>query len=161
MSIDELNALSDTEKRALYKSHEMNIRQCIGEAVPTAVMREVAHNIKKNLMLKRFGSIDIAKIVQTYQLDDCANLHAFVKDNPEHLDLFSLMRITELCNSKREDNAAFYTNKFIINEIMDRLPTFSKDEIHIIEPSVAQAVFCRFCSKNMKMYRVSSSMSLI
>lgn len=147
MSIDELNALSDAEKRALYKSHEMNIRQCIGEAVPTAVMHEVAHNIKKNLMLKRFCSVDIRKIIQTYQLDDCANLHVFVKDNPEHLDLFSLMRITELCNSKREDNAAFYTNKFIINEIMGRLPTVSKDEIHIIEPSVGAGGFLPFLFK--------------
>lgn len=45
------------------------------------------------------------------------------------------MRITELCNARREKNAAFYTNKFIVNEIMGQLPVFNKETIRILEPS--------------------------
>ena len=57
------------------------------------------------------------------------------------------MRITELCNANREENAAFYTNKFIVNEIMDHLPSFNKNEIRILEPSVGAGNFIPFLFK--------------
>ncbi len=44
-------------------------------------------------------------------------------------------------------NAAFYTNKFIVNEIMGRLPVFNKDEIRILEPSVGAGSFIPFLFK--------------
>jgi DNA (cytosine-5)-methyltransferase 1 len=57
------------------------------------------------------------------------------------------MRITELCNAERKDNAAFYTNKFIVNEIMSCLPYFNKEAIRIIEPSVGAGGFLPFLIK--------------
>lgn len=147
MSDEELNALSEKEKRAVYKTHEMNIRQCLGEAVPTEIMRQVAHNIRTCLARKHLESIDVNKIIAQYSLDQKDNLFSFVEQNPENLDVATLMRITELCNAKREENAAFYTNKFIVNEIMGRLPSFSKDTIHILEPSVGTGSFLPFLFK--------------
>lgn len=146
-SDEELNALSENEKRAVYKAHEMNIRQCLGEAVPTEIMRQVAHSIRACLLRKHLESVDINKIIVQYSLDHKANLFTFVEQNPENLDIATLMRITELCNAKREENAAFYTNKFIVNEIMGRLPSFSKDIIHILEPSVGTGSFLPFLFK--------------
>lgn len=142
--IDELNALPDEEKRAIYKAHEMNIRQCLGEAVPTEIMRQVAHNIRSCLAKKHLESIDINKLILNYALDKKENLYSFVEKNPEDLDISTLMRIAELCNAKREENAAFYTNKFIVNEIMGSLPSFSKDVVHILEPSVGTGSFLPF-----------------
>lgn len=142
--IDELNALPDEEKRAIYKAHEMNIRQCLGEAVPTEIMRQVAHNIRSCLAKKHLESIDINKLILNYALDKKENLYSFVEKNPEDLDVSTLMRIAELCNAKREENAAFYTNKFIVNEIMGSLPSFSKDVVHILEPSVGTGSFLPF-----------------
>lgn len=144
---DELNALSEKEKCAVYKAHEMNIRQCLGEAVPTEIMRQVAHNIRTSLARKHLESIDINKIITQYSLDQKDNLFVFVEQNPENLDVATLMRITELCNAKREENAAFYTNKFIVNEIMGRLPSFSKDTVRILEPSVGTGSFLPFLFK--------------
>lgn len=144
---DELNALSEKEKRAIYKAHEMNIRQCLGEAVPTEIMRQVAYNIRTCLARKHLESIDINKIIAQHSLDQKENLLSFVEQNPENLDIATLMRITELCNAKREENAAFYTNKFIVNEIMGRLPSFSKDTIRILEPSVGTGSFLPFLFK--------------
>ena len=92
-------------------------------------------------------SVDVNKFILQYELEKKDNLRRFIKNNPENLDIATLMRITELCNAKREENAAFYTNKFIVNEIMGRLPTFSKDEIHIIEPSVGAGSFLPFLFK--------------
>ena len=144
MSLEELNALSNEEKLDVYKSHEMNIRQCLGEAVPTEIMRQLAAAIRNKLAQKRCESIEINRIIADYHLDNRENLRAFLRDNPMELDVASLMRITELCNARREKNAAFYTNKFIVNEIMGSLPTFGKDEIRILEPSVGAGSFIPF-----------------
>ncbi len=147
MSLEELNALSEREKQDIYKNHEINIRQCLGEAVPTEIMRQLAVAIRSRLEQKRCESIEINRIIADYHLDERENLCSFLRDNPLALDVASLMRITELCNARREKNAAFYTNKFIVNEIMGSLPTFSKDEIRILEPSVGAGSFIPFLFK--------------
>ena len=147
MSLEELNALSDKEKQEVYKKHEMNIRQCLGEAVPTEIMRQLAAAIRTKLEQKRCESIEINRIIADNHLDGRESLCAFLKDNPLELDMASLVRITELCNARREKNAAFYTNKFIVNEIMGSLPTFSKGEIRILEPSVGAGSFIPFLLK--------------
>ena len=146
-SLEELNALSDKEKRKIYKEHEVNIRQCLGEAVPTEIMRQLAVNIRSKLEEKRCESIEINRLIAEDELDDREKLCAFLRGNPEELDVASLMRIIELCNARREKNAAYYTNKFIVNEIMGSLPSFSKDEIRILEPSVGAGSFIPFLFK--------------
>jgi len=147
LDIKRLNSLDLKEKKSLYKEHEMNIRQCMGEAVPTEIMRQIAYNIKECLSRKRCGSIEINNIIADNSLVNRENLKEFLRNNPLDLDVASLMRITELCNARRERNSAFYTNKFIVNEIMGILPTFSKNEIRILEPSVGAGSFIPFLFK--------------
>ena len=146
-SLVELNAMTDDEKHRLYKENEVNIRQCLGEAVPTEILRQIASRIKEEFCKKRITPADINKIISTYGLDDKETMNQFVVDNPERLSLPELQRIVELCNAKREENAAYYTNKFIVNEIMDVLPEFGKDEIWILEPSVGAGGFLPFIFK--------------
>ena len=147
MSLEELNALSEQEKRVLYKQNEMTIRQCIGEAVPTIIIKQIAHAIKENIHYERLDSVAMNRIIEKEFLSDTQKLQKFIKVNPLHCDISTLMRITELCNSRREENAAFYTNKFIVNEIMNYLPFFNKEEIHILEPSVGAGSFLPFLFK--------------
>lgn len=146
-SIDELNAMSDAEKRKVYREHEVNIRQCLGEAVPTEIMRQIAARIKTAMQTKRSDAAEINCIIADNKLEKRNNLVVFLRDNPLNLDMASLIRITELCNAHREKNAAFYTNKFIVNEIMGRLPAFNKEEIRILEPSVGAGSFIPFLFK--------------
>ena len=146
-SLEELNALSDSEKRRIYRQNEVNIRQCLGEAVPTEIMRQIASRIKEEFCKKRITPTDINKIIDKYTLDDRDNMNRFIEENPERLSLPEIQRIVELCNAKREENAAYYTNKFIVNEIMDILPDFGKDEIYILEPSVGAGGFVPFLIK--------------
>ena len=146
-SLEELNALTDNEKRKVYQENEVNIRQCIGEAVPTEIMRQIAVRIKEEFCKKRITSLDINRTIESYGLNDRDTLIRYLKDNPDSLSLLELQRIVELCNAKREENAAYYTNKFIVNEIMDVLPDFGKDEIHILEPSVGAGCFVPFIIK--------------
>lgn len=143
-SLQELNALSIKDKKKLYKENEINIRQCIGEAVPTIIMQQIASKIKTVFTKKICNSAEINKIIANYHLSGIETLKAFLECNPERLDLPTLMRITELCNAQREQNAAFYTNKFLVNEIMDKLPTINKEEIRILEPSVGAGSFLPF-----------------
>ena len=147
LELEELNALSIREKRDIYKQHEINIRQCLGEAVPTEIMHQLAIAIRSNLNQKRCESIEINRIITDNNLNDRSSLCNYLRENPMSLDVASLMRITELCNAEREKNAAFYTNKFIVNEIMGSLPTFNKDEIRILEPSVGAGSFLPFLFK--------------
>ncbi|MPM13646.1 hypothetical protein SDC9_60005 [bioreactor metagenome] len=146
-SIDELNAMTDAHKRKLYKTHEVNIRQCLGEAVPTEIMRQIAVKIKDALFEKRSDATQINKLIADNELLNRKKLLAFLKENPLGLDIASLMRIAELCNGRREKNAAFYTNKFISNEIMGSLPVFGKEKIRILEPSVGAGSFVPFLFK--------------
>lgn len=44
-----LNSMDMNEKKAFLKKHEINIRQSIGEAVPTIIMQKIAKNIKDAL----------------------------------------------------------------------------------------------------------------
>ena len=46
-SLEELNALSENEKKVLLKKEEVKIRQSLGEAVPTQIFNKVAENHDK------------------------------------------------------------------------------------------------------------------
>lgn len=49
-SLEELNALSYEEKYKFLKSNAINIRQCLGEGIPTVIMEKIARNIKNEMM---------------------------------------------------------------------------------------------------------------
>lgn len=148
-SIEKLNSLSDEQKHKLYKENEVNIRQCLGEAVPTEVMRQIAQRIREELQAKRTPPTELARIISSYSLSDEESISCFVRENPLDLSVSDLQRIAELCNARREENAAYYTNKFIINEVMNQLPDFTKNEVRILEPSVGAGAFIPFVFKSM------------
>ena len=147
MSLEELNALSDKAKAVLLKKEEIKIRQSIGEAVPTEIFFQIASNIKDFMEQEHFNNVAINKTIEEYKLLKAENLMQFILENPLNLGGATLARIAELTNSKRENNAAYYTNKYIVNEIYKQLPNFEKDEINILEPSVGVGNFLPFIFK--------------
>ncbi len=68
-SFEQLNALSIKEKEDFLKKEEMNIRQNLGEAVPTVIFRQIAHKIRKCLGMSYF-----IKIKTTEKQELCPNL---------------------------------------------------------------------------------------
>lgn len=134
--LSELNSLSLAEKTAILKKEEINIRQSIGEAVPTNIFFQIGCNIKKFINQQHFDTQEINRTIEQNNLKDVPRLKEYLKKNPENLDFSCLSRIAELTNSKRENNSAYFTNKFIVNEIMSSLPDTSLEELHILEPSV-------------------------
>ena len=146
-SLDELNSLSQFEKSKMLKKEEIKIRQSIGEAVPTSIFYQIARAISKFMNQEHLDTPTIIRLIKDHNLDNSEQLKFFVRDNPYNLGYASLARVAELANSKRESNAAYYTNKFIVNEIFKELPTFEKNTINIVEPSVGVGNFLPFVFK--------------
>lgn len=154
--LQELNALTYEEKRKLSKKEEMNIRQSIGEAVPTAVFQSIARKISNFLNQKVLSEAEIKKLIIDEKLDIFDTLKQFIIDNKEKFSLSTLSSIIELANSKRQNHSAYYTNKFIIQEILADLPDFEKKSISIIEPSVGAGnflpfIFRKYADKKIKL----------
>lgn len=142
--LSQLNKISKAEKAKLLKIEEMKIRQSIGEAVPTSIFRQVAEHIKTFMEKEHLSYSSIKKVIEEEKLEKKQNLVRYIKNNAVNLCNASLARIAELANSKRESNSAYYTNKFIVNEIFRELPEFEKEELHILEPSVGVGSFLPF-----------------
>lgn len=140
-SLDELNALPESEKSKLLKKEAVKIRQSLGEAVPTRIFYKVAENIKQAVSHNIATTAEINKIIIKYKLTEKKNLVSFINENPQNFTLSALGRIAELCNSKRTENAAYFTNKSLITEIIKNLPETEKKELSILEPSVGVGNF--------------------
>lgn len=135
LNLKELNALNEKEKQKLSKQNEMNIRQSIGEAVPTIIFQQIADKIQKFMRQKQLNNREILELIQTKNLQDFKHLKIFIKENINVISNASLSYLAERANTQRTQNAAYFTNKFIVNEIAKTLPNFNKDSITIIEPS--------------------------
>ena len=142
--LETLNNLKYNEKRKISKKEELNIRQSIGEAVPTIIFQQIGSKIKKFLQTPTLHEKEIKKKISENNLENFVNLKNYIKLNVSTLNLSTLSRIIEYANSKRTTNSAYYTNKFIIQEIVKYLPDFKKDKISIIEPSVGAGNFLPF-----------------
>jgi len=138
--LEYLNALSTVEKEKYLKKEEIKIRQSLGEAVPTEIFKSIALKISSVIECTPVNNSFINKIVSENDFDDVDKLICFIKENPLNLSISALGRIAELSNTRRTDDAAFYTNKTLITEMIKNLPD-GGDEIHILEPSAGVGNF--------------------
>ncbi len=153
-SLDELNALPLSQKRNYLRKEEIKIRQSLGEAVPTAIFRAVAANIRRCFFQRGLTHKEIKNLLRTETFSSFDTALEYLSENPDGLSLPCLMRVAEMANSARDENAAYYTNQRIITEIMNRLPDISGDTVRILEPSVGAGCFIlqlvkRFDSKSI------------
>jgi len=136
-----LNKLTTSEKIAFLKKNEINIRQSLGEAVPTEIFRSIARNFKAAFSFKYLSDGEIKAEIGKENLLSVEVLAGYIKTNPRNLGFASLSRIVELANSKRHEQEAFFTDKRLVTEIVKSLPTFVSDSISILEPSVGAGNF--------------------
>lgn len=149
-SLEDLNALSDNEKQQYLKREEIKIRQSLGEAVPTVIFKSIASKIAAVLDRARITNATINKIVSKYDFSSPEKIISFIEQNPEELSLAGLSRIAELVNTNRTEDAAFYTNKALITEIIKLLPDTDSDTITILEPSVGVGNFIPLIAKKFE-----------
>lgn len=153
-TLDELNCMSDTQKKSYLKKEEIKIRQSLGEAVPTEIFRGIAKNILQHLFCHQITTREIESILKSNYFKSYKNMLDYLDKNPDNLSVSALIRLAELANSNRVENAAYYTNKFIVTEILNNLPDTQKDTIRILEPSVGigsflPLIFKRFDAKKI------------
>ena len=118
-----------TDYSAFLKEYELNIRRCIGEAVPTGIVNQIAKNI--NTLL------DYEDFVQSFD----------EKDLPKHLENQSLRRNfyidTFLKEQQIEDakkTGSFYTSQLVVYEALKTV-SIDKSIIRILEPAVGLGAF--------------------
>ena len=125
-----LSELPEAEKRQFLRTNEMNIRHSLGEAVPPAVVRNIAAKVKaclkespkiRHRAAAAAGKAHLAKAALFSQKGESAE---------------SLMCAVELSNEKREEHAAFYTPPATSFKLLQMLPDLRpKAKIRILEPS--------------------------
>lgn len=110
------------------------------------------------------------KIISTIEkenLYNLSNLKEFINREKENLDISLLSLIIELANNNREKYSAYYTNDFIIKDIIELLPKFEdKNEISIIEPSVGAGnflphLFLKYKNKKVKLTLIDIDKDII
>lgn len=138
---DELNRLDSKGKKAFLKKEEMNIRQNLGEAVPTVIFRQIAKKIRQAMAKNEYTDMEIEQIIKRNGLTDPQNLVSFISSK-KGLGFPFLSKVAELANSHREDNAAYYTRQDICYAIIKNLPDFDDtSELSILEPSIGVGNF--------------------
>ena len=138
---EELQNMTDEEKRKFLKREEINIRQNIGEAVPTIIFKQIAHKINEILDKETFTSAEVNQIIIDNDLTNPENLKRYVENHKE-LGFVNLSKIAELANAQRDNNAAYYTSQEICFSVIKYLPDYlDSSTINILEPSVGLGNF--------------------
>ena len=106
------------------KQNELNIRRCIGEAVPTKIMYKISKNISDMLDFNSF-------------------LNGKKNSKLEKDNLYIKSFTNEEKNSTKEarKNGAFYTPQSVIFDSLSKIKDYSKKEVRILEPSVGGGNF--------------------
>ncbi len=138
LDLKKLNSMAEEEKRKFFKKNEMNIRQCIGEAVPTIIFTQIGSKIKKILNERQvLSKKNIKDLLENNKLYIGDNLEEFIEKNIDKYSLNNLFIIAEHANSERNNTSAFYTRQDICYSLIKDLPDFKKnDELTVLEPSV-------------------------
>ena len=139
---DKLNEFTELEKKAFLKKEELNIRHCLGEAVPTGVFKNIASNIKKANKNESLSLSQIKYLEEEFKLNETANLVSFIKTNFKNYSLDNIFLIAEHSNSERLKTSAYFTRKDIAYSVIKDLPELKKKKkIRILEPSVGVGNF--------------------
>ncbi|MDR2233490.1 MAG: DNA cytosine methyltransferase [Tannerella sp.] len=141
VSFDNLNLMTIKEKHSFLKREEINIRQSLGEAVPTVIFRQIAHKIRIALSQREYTEQEITTLIQKKKLVENDNLLKFIKEDKTK-NFATLSKIAELANAQRYDNSAYYTRQDICFSIIKNLPEAKNyTNLNILEPSIGVGNF--------------------
>ncbi|MBG6112216.1 DNA (cytosine-5)-methyltransferase 1 [Flavobacterium sp. CG_9.10] len=141
-TIEELNKLPIKDKETFLKKQEMNIRHCLGEAVPTIIFQQIAHKIKNYLVSNNFNEQSIKRLIEDKELEKIENLNSFIKENSFKFPFSILSKIAELSNTARTENSAYYTSQDICYSVIKDLPEAKEfKRLRILEPSIGVGNF--------------------
>ncbi len=122
-SVDKLASVES--QKAFLKEHELNIRRCIGEAVPTHIMQVIAHNAKEMIQFQRY-----------------AEQHSADKEAAACSTSFYTAAFNhEMALKNAKEKGAFYTPQTVVYEALSTVDLSKKKTVRILEPSVGMGAF--------------------
>lgn len=83
----------------------------------------------------------LKKIISDNSLDKLSCLLKFLDNNWNLYNEQELRDIAEYANANRQKNSAYYTDEFIVQDIINSLPVLNKSSIHVLEPAVGTGNF--------------------
>lgn len=136
------------EKNKLRSITEKLIRESIGEAVPTGVMRDIASKIKNYLTSTPLSEDEILGLIEKFELVDPQNLQSFIGKS-EDIYISDIYKICEMANPNRDENAAYHTSIDIAYSCIEHLPkeNYFKGSMSALEPSVGAGIFVFLLAK--------------
>lgn len=134
-----LNNLSTIDKRKFLFKEEMNIRQCLGEAVPTIIFNKIAKKIKKHLENSFLSNSDIKLLLSDLAYNKIPITDFLRSDRSRTIS--ELTSIAETSNPSKKINAAWYTRRDICFAITRNLPDPKDCTLEILEPAVGAGAF--------------------
>lgn len=111
------------------KRNELNIRRCIGEAVPTHIIEDIAS--KATIML------DFEDFVNNYN-ERLVDEYLKNKQLTNNFYIYTFLKEQQIENAKQ--SGAFYTPQCVVYDALKDINT-QKDVVHILEPAVGLGAF--------------------
>ena len=134
-NLEELNTYTIEQKRKFLRKNEIKIRQSLGEAVPTIIFDKIAKNIKQILKCKTLTDTQILSLLKKIKISTTEEIIKFIRENPNNYSSNVLSKIAEYSNSKRTEEAAYFTSKDLITEMLNKIEVVNTDSVSILEPS--------------------------
>ena len=125
----EENIADRIDYRQFLKKNELNIRRCIGEAVPTHIVRQIADKTKSLL--------DFEDFVNSY---DAAKKEAYIHDAELCGNFYIETFVKEQMTVDANKTGSFYTSQFVVFDAIKTL-NIKRPVIHVLEPSVGLGAF--------------------
>lgn len=138
---EELNAMPYEEKKKYLKKEDVNIRQSLGEAVPTIIFRQIAQKIKEKVAEVELTDQEVQEIITKHDLTNTENLLKYIRHH--RLQGFvRLAKIAEYANSARTETAAYYTRQDICFNVVKNLPDYPDTKVlQVLEPATGVGNF--------------------
>lgn len=113
--------------------YELNIRRCIGEAVPTHIIHNISAKIKSLLDFQDFVSS------YSYKYDD---LRYFLHDDELNRNFYihTFLKEQEINEQEAKDSGSFYTPQSVVYDAIKDL-NVEHDNVRILEPSAGLGAF--------------------
>ncbi len=136
-SVKKLKSLS--EKKTFLKENELNIRRCIGEAVPTHIMQKIARYAKEMILFQEY--------VDNYYSNK-------EEENKKYNSFYKTAFDFEMQLNNTKKTGSYYTPQAVVFETISTINLDKKENISILEPSVGMGAFlpqlfrlCDACEK--------------
>lgn len=125
-----VNENNPSDRKQFLAENELNIRRCIGEAVPTRIMYSIASNIRNMFDFQNF-----------YENFDSNRIDEYLSEEKYKSNFYIASFIFENCINRKKDTGSFFTPQSVVFESLRHIDLNKYKTIRILEPAVGLGAF--------------------